>query len=96
MLFIVQCLDKPGSAELRASTRPAHLGYLKRIAERVKIAGPLLDEAGEKPFGSLLIIEAESRAAVERLAADDPYAQAGLFQKVAITPWKWVIGRPVA
>ena len=94
MLFVVQCLDKPDGAELRAKTRPAHLDYLKTIADKVRIAGPLLDEGGEKPIGSLLILEAQDRAAAEALAAGDPYAKAGLFRKVAIAPWKWVIGKP--
>lgn len=94
MLFVVQCLDKPDGAELRAKTRPAHLDYLETIAGAVKIAGPLLDDSGERPIGSLLILEARDRAAAEALAADDPYAKAGLFRKVAIAPWKWVIGKP--
>lgn len=42
--------------------------------------------------GSLLIMEAESRAEVEAWAAADPYAKAGLFQSVEIRAWKRVIG----
>lgn len=94
MYFIVHCVDKPGSGELRAANRAAHIDYLKSLAHRVKVGGPTLGLDGETPNGSLLIVEAQDRAAVEALAADDPYIKAGLFERVTITPWKWVVGKP--
>jgi uncharacterized protein YciI len=29
MYFAILCFDKPGTGELRETTRPAHLAYLK-------------------------------------------------------------------
>lgn len=89
MLFSLYALDKPGSAELRAETRPAHLAYLDGIIGQVAFAGPLLDAAGSA-IGSLLVIEAADRAAAEAIAAADPYARAGLFESLAIRPYRLV------
>ena len=89
MLFAIHALDKPGHAALRAETRPAHLAYLDAVAAQMVLAGPLLDATGQA-MGSLIVLEAESQAAVEALAAADPYAKAGLFESVAIRPFRAV------
>ncbi len=39
-------------------------------------------------------VEAADRAAAEALAAADPYARAGLFERVEIRPWNWVFNKP--
>ena len=92
-LFLLLCTDRPGSHDLRAATRPAHLAYLEAHAAQVKLGGPWLDTADGAPLGSMLVIEAEDLAAAEALAAADPYAKAGLFAEVKITPWRLVVGR---
>jgi uncharacterized protein YciI len=40
--------------------------------------------------GSLLVMEFADKQAAEDFAANDPYAKAGLFQSVAITPFRKV------
>jgi len=87
--FIIQCWDKPDALALRAATRPAHLEYVNSGAVGLVAVGPMLTDDGQ-PFGSLLIIEAQDRLAAERFAAQDPYAQAGLFERVEITAWRQV------
>lgn len=89
MLFAVICTDKPDSQALRQRTRPDHVAHLRSLGERLVQGGPLLDEAGQ-PRGSLLILEAEDRAAAEAFAAADPYAGAGLFDRVEIHPYRAV------
>jgi uncharacterized protein len=91
MLFAILCTDKPHSLELRMKVRPDHLAYLETLS--VKGAGPFLD-ADDKPNGSMIIVEAADRAAAQAIAEHDPYAKAGLFQKVEIRPWKWLIKNP--
>jgi uncharacterized protein YciI len=90
-LFVMSCLDRAGSTELRAATRAAHLAYLDANPGVVRLAGPFMDDDGQ-PIGSLFIMEGETRAAVEAFAARDPYFQAGLFGAVEIRPWRVVIG----
>jgi uncharacterized protein YciI len=93
MLFALICTDKPGSVELRMKVRPDHLAFLESLGSAVKGAGPFTDDAGS-PTGSLILVEAEDRAAAEAVAARDPYAKAGLFSSVEIRPWKWLIKNP--
>jgi uncharacterized protein YciI len=61
----------------------------------VKAAGPLLDD-DEKPCGSLIILELDSKKEAEDIAAQDPYANAGLFEKVDIKPYTWIFHAPEA
>ena len=89
MLFTIACTDKPASLELRLATRPAHIEHLKAEARRIVLGGPVLDPAGN-PCGSLLVVEAADRAEAEAFAAADPYAKAGLFESVAIRPFRTV------
>jgi uncharacterized protein YciI len=93
MLFALICTDKPGSVELRMKVRPDHLAFLESLGSAVKGAGPFTDDAGS-PTGSLILVDAEDRAAAEAVAARDPYATAGLFSSVEIRPWKWLIKNP--
>ena len=95
MLYAVICTDHPNSEALRQTNRPEHIEYLKGLGSKLKAAGPFLDDAGS-PTGSLLIVEAETRAEAEAAASLDPYAKAGLFAKVEARPWKWTINNPEA
>lgn len=90
MIFALICTDKPASLELRTTTRPAHIEYLKAHAAQIVHGGALLDAEG-KPGGSLLLVDMPDRAAVERFAANDPYAQAGLFESTVIRPLRTAV-----
>lgn len=90
MHFILECHDKPGALDLRMATRPPHLEYLTSLGDKITIAGPILGEDG-KPVGSLLILDVADQAEAESIAANDPYAQAGLFQTVTLRPYRKVL-----
>ncbi len=90
MHFAIVNHDKPDSLDLRMTTREAHLDYLRAVGDDLLVAGPILSDDGETPIGSVLIVEAESLEAAKAFAAGDPYAQAGLFQSSAVTPWRKV------
>jgi uncharacterized protein len=95
-LFAISCVDKPDSLSLRMATREAHLAYANGGQTRVcvKMGGPYLDEEGNMA-GSLLIVEARDRAAVEEFSRSDPYVKAGLFQMVEIRPYRITVGPPL-
>jgi uncharacterized protein YciI len=95
MLFALICTDKPNSLELRQQSRPDHLKFLESLGSKLKAAGPFTNDEGS-PTGSLVIIEAQNRAAISEIAGQDPYAVAGLFASVEIKPWKWLIKNPEA
>ena len=90
-LYVLVCNDKPNSLELRLANREAHLTYARGFAGRLKVAGPLLDEAGNMA-GSLLILEADSLEDARGFNRGDPYQTAGLFASVQVTAFKASIG----
>jgi hypothetical protein len=85
-LFVLHCIDRPGSGDTRAAHRDAHLAHV-RGSGVTKLAGPMLDEAGQIA-GSLVVIEADDLAAARNFAAEDPYSQAGVFERVDIRPFR--------
>jgi uncharacterized protein YciI len=89
--FVLICTDKPSALALRIATREAHLAHVRQHPGFVRLAGPLLDDRGEMA-GSLFIVEAPDRAAVEAFTAADPYALAGLFDRVEIRAWRATVG----
>ena len=93
MLFAFYGLDKANSESLRLEHRPAHVAFLETLGETLVAAGPLLSDDGTAMVGSLLILEAPDRAAVDAILAADPYAHAGLFRSVAVHPWRRVFPR---
>ncbi len=94
MLFVLICIDKPNSFELRSAMRPSHLAYIDAQLRQVKVAGPFLSDDGQTMLGSLIVIEAQDIAAARAFAAADPYALGGLFSSVDIKPWRWTVGAP--
>lgn len=89
--YVLSCIDKAGSLDVRMGAREAHLAYVGANREMVKVAGPYLDEAGQMA-GSMFILEAPDKAAVEAFSAADPYRLAGLFDHVDIHVWRVTIG----
>jgi uncharacterized protein YciI len=96
MLFIATCVDKPQSLEKRLANRPAHLAYLNGLGAKVKIGGATLADDLKTPLGSVLIFEGESEADVKAILAQDPYTLAGLFESVAVKPWRQAVGQTLA
>lgn len=89
-LFALNLTDKSGMLETRKAVRPEHLEWLKSSPE-LKLAGPVLDAAGDA-CGSLLVIDVADREAAEAWAAQDPYAKAGIFASLDIRRWNHVLG----
>ena len=90
MLVALMAHDKPGALQTRMDNRAAHLAYIEQTGV-VTQAGPLLDGEGQM-CGSLIVLDVKDMAAAENWAAGDPYARAGLFERVTIIEWKRVIG----
>ena len=84
MLFVIIGHDARDAKEKRPLHRPAHLAHLEPLAQagRIPLAGPLTDGAG-----SLIVVEADSLAAVWDLVARDPYVTNGIFERVEVHPF---------
>ena len=88
MLFAIHALDPPDGLKNRLAHLEAHRAHLPTAGEygvALVMSGPLVADDGETMIGSLLIVEAPDRAAVERFNRADPYAKAGVWAQVAIT-----------
>lgn len=91
--FVIICQDKADCQDLRLSVRAQHLSYLAELGEKVKLAGPFVDEQG-RANGSMIMLRVNSLAEAQQIAEADPYAQAALFSSVTIRPWRWVVNAP--
>ncbi|MGD1955977.1 MAG: YciI family protein [Sphingomonadales bacterium] len=92
MLFVAICVDKPNHLELRNHTRDAHIRYMTGLGDVLKFAGRIMSGPDDTPSGSILFLEAESRAHASALLDEDPYRQAGLFEHTAIEPFSASLG----
>lgn len=84
------CQDKPGHLEVRLANRTAHLDHIAASGV-VEMAGPFLSPEGQMT-GSLVVLNVDTLAQAQAWADADPYALAGLFDRVTISEWKKVIG----
>jgi uncharacterized protein YciI len=98
MWYVIYSEDIEDSLTLRKQTRAAHLERIQLLVDqgRVLVAGPCPaidnEDPGEAGFtGSLVIAEFESLEEAQQWADTDPYASAGVYQKVVVKPYKKVL-----
>lgn len=91
-LFLIHAIDKPDALETRMANRPDHLEWAGQSVDQIKMAGPVFADDGTTFAGSVFVIEMETLDDVKAWAANDPYAKAGLFERVEIRPFTWAIG----
>ncbi len=98
MLFVVHALDKDNILPTRAKYYRAHRIHLDRAEDHevdVVTAGTLVADDGETPVGSIFVIDAKSRAAVDAFAHSDPYHQNGVWNRVQIHRYNKKRGTPI-
>jgi uncharacterized protein YciI len=98
MWYVIRGYERQSSLALRPQARPDHVARLRDLREagRLLTAGPLpaIDSPDPGPAGfagSLMIAEFESLSAAEGWAAADPYALAGVFERVEVWPYVQVL-----
>jgi uncharacterized protein YciI len=87
MHFVIHAIDKPNIIDTRAKHYRAHRVHLDESGKhgvQILTAGPLVAEDGETPVGSLFVVEAENRAAVDAFTRTDPYQVNGVWQTVDV------------
>lgn len=87
MFFVIHATDKPGAIENRAKAFRDHRIHLDQCAAHgvsVLVAGPLVADDGETPVGSLFVLEAKDRAAVDAFTRSDPYSINGVWDRIDI------------
>jgi uncharacterized protein YciI len=98
MWYAIISEDIQDSLPKRLAAREAHLARLKELvsAGRLLIAGPHpaidAEDPGDAGFsGSLVVADFPSLEEAQNWADDDPYIEAGVYQKVVVKPYKLVL-----
>lgn len=91
-LFVVQCLDHDDVLDKRLAARPQHLARLEALNNegRLVVAGPMpknADDLSQGFIGSTIIVDFESREALDAWLADEPYLAAGVYKQVNVNPF---------
>ena len=87
MQYVVHAMDKKDIMPLRAKhfrEHRVHLNESEKHGVAVVTAGTLIDDDGETPTGSLFVVEATDRAAVDAFTRSDPYHVNGVWESVEI------------
>jgi len=82
MLFAFINMDDDNMRHVREEIRTEHRAYLKKAADRVAFAGPLLSDDGSDITGSLLVLEFPDRAQAQAWIDQEPYTREGLYRSM--------------
>jgi len=99
MLFVVHALDKANILPTRAKYYRAHRIHLDKSADHavdVVTAGTLVADDGETPVGSIFVVDAADRAAVDAFTKSDPYHANGVWERISIHRYNRKRGTPIA
>lgn len=91
-LFVVQCLDHENVLPQRLNARPEHLARLEALnaENRLIVAGPMPknpNDLSQGFLGSTIIVDFETREALDTWLADEPYLAAGVYKSVDVKPF---------
>ena len=88
MRWVAIFADTPGALAIREANARAHLDYLERHRDQIRLAGGVRDEPGRPPDGGLWILDnITDRAEAVRLCEDDPFFTSGLRQSYVLKAW---------
>ncbi len=96
MHYMIRYSETPGMEAVRARLREDHINYRKAFGQAMIMAGPLLADDGEKIIGSVIVVEAEERAAATKIAEGDPLVPAGVLKVEDISAYRIAVIRPPA
>jgi uncharacterized protein YciI len=98
MLFVVHAIDKKDILPTRAKFYRDHRIHLDKANDHavdVVTAGTLVDDDGETPVGSIFVIDAKDRAAVDAFVRSDPYHVNGVWGRLEIHGYNKKRGNPI-
>jgi hypothetical protein len=93
--YMVVCRDGPNGEALRTAHTREHLAYVETVIGELNVAGPLYDEAGARPVGSIFCVATKSLARAREIIENDPYYKSGVFASVEYFPYLPAAGRYV-
>ncbi len=86
-LFAVHAIDRPNTLQLRLDNYAAHRAFVEDQETQgitVIASGPLQSDDGEIMTGSLFVLEASGRTAIDAFVANDPFTLQGIWGEVRI------------
>jgi hypothetical protein len=99
MLFVVHAIDKKDILPTRAKhyrDHRIHLDESGKHAVDVVTAGTLVADDGETPVGSIFVIDAKDRAAVDVFTRSDPYYVNQVWERLEIHGYNKKRGTAIA
>lgn len=90
MEFFCYHRDRPGSAALRQELLAEHWSYMDRFPGMIA-RGPTFE--GERPTGSVHVLDLPDPAAARAFAFEEPGYQAGAYRDVLLRRWRNDLGR---
>jgi hypothetical protein len=98
MLFVVHAVDKKDALPTRAKHYRAHRIHLDKSEDHtvdVVTAGTLVADDGETPVGSIFVVDATDRAAVDAFTRSDPYHVHGVWERAEVHRYNKKRGTPI-
>ena len=98
MMFVIHAMDRKDGLPTRAKFYRAHRTHLDDADKQgvgVVTAGTLVADDGETPAGSVFVIDAKDRAAVDAFTRSDPYHLNGVWGVVHIHIYNKKRGTPI-
>ena len=91
-LFVVTRTDNEGTVETRLATRPAHAERLQQLDDegRLIVAGAMPKDPSNPQagfYGSTIIVDFESREALDTWLQDEPFLKAGVYGHIDVKPF---------
>ena len=85
--------DDADAPARRARVRPVHLDFIQALVDRgqILIGGAILDASGAM-IGSTLLVEFETREALDEWLASDPYVTGEVWRSIEVHPFRGAVG----
>jgi uncharacterized protein YciI len=95
MQYVVTAWDgtDEGALDRRLATRPRHLERIEPFVEsgNALVGGAILDDGG-RMIGSVLVMDFETRVALDDWLRNDPYTTEGVWERVDVRPYRVAVG----
>lgn len=91
-LYVIYCTDHDNVLEQRLAARPEHIARLEALDAKGKLilAGPMPKNANNIQdgfYGSTLVVDFDSREALDQWLAEEPYLKAGVYRHIDVKPF---------
>lgn len=90
--FVLTCTDREGTLEKRLAIRPQHIERLQKLDDegRLIAAGAHPKDPNDAQagfFGSTMIVEFESREALDAWIQEEPFLKEGIYSDIEVRPF---------